>query len=88
MYRIVDDGGSPALLPRRTFAVVDARVSDRWEVFIEPLGRIGLSTPALQTPGFFEDLFDRVAGTLDTLLAETSLDEAETLRLRSWFHRS
>ena len=58
-FRVLNDSGKPYLYPPEIFSIMDSSMPDDW---VTEYGEDGerYSYPAqLNTPGFFEDLFDQ-----------------------------
>jgi hypothetical protein len=83
--RIIDDGGAPSLFSLLTFDVVDPAVAPQWEYHRGAGGHVSLGTAAFLRPGFFEDVFDRVAGSDGPVARFESITEEERSRFCSWF---
>lgn len=61
-FRIMSDDGMPCIYPRELFDVVSDTMPDDWvvtEQIIDGETFISAGPVAFQSPGFFEDVFDR-----------------------------
>ncbi len=57
-YRIINDFGRPFLYPHRLFTIVDDELPDDWIIETGEEGERYAYPAAMNTRGFFDDLFD------------------------------
>ena len=65
-FRILNNAGNPFLYPPSLFAVVDPQEPADWVTEEGDDGERYAYPPPLNKPGFFEDFFDRKAGSVAT----------------------
>lgn len=65
-YRILNDAGRPFLYPPGLFSLVDSREPRDWITEFGDDGERYSYPQALNSPGFFEDFFDRKAKAVAT----------------------